>query len=252
MADETGRNRGKEMLAAAAEARQHRLARAPAGVNASRWLATQQGQPLSVDRVKREARVAIRQAGQRVSAAANPVRDAYLDALLEELAPTLRVIASIQESRKRTRSRRRRKPESTYWPTYWTHPEPYEGQVPVDDLTGDAKQRFRDFQADPSFVDACFAEFDATWRHEAGGEDRAMPQALSMMAGSACKKAAWYQRVLEWGPYQAPAGAYDAEYLDDLRAEEAQVMAAWEAPSTGDADDAGAVYDYGADDDIPF
>lgn len=254
--DQTGVNLAALAASRRAEARRKRLAMAPKDVNASRWLAIRQGRTLSVDRVFREVRRALRRLDGREREAAKVALDRYEAAVSLALQPTLDTIASIQESRraKRARTRRRRSTEGTLWPTYWTYPEPLAGSGirPVDDLEGAARRAFDNFSVadakQQGIHDQCFADYDAIWREEEGGEDRAMPLVRASQANGACRVAAWYDYV-----QQAPWGDLPLGVYTDAMAEEVRAVLAGEPSGVDDGGEGGVTYDPDAGgEDIPF
>lgn len=242
----------------AATARRRKMAMAPEGVNPARWLALREGRALSVDRVMREARAAIRALGGRPAQVGRETWDQYEAALLRALQPTLDMIEAIQAQRKAKRARRRlrQRTEDQEWPTYWNWPTPGGVDHParkVEELEGPglaAYNRFTMTDADAVMpLQACFEDYERVWREEdPRAEDREMPLALARQAESACRTAAWYQHVLdaEWGTL--PLDVYTDAWAEEI----ATVLAAGEADDGGEGGwrDQPVVSD--DDEDIPF
>ena len=236
---------------------------APAGVKRERWLANRQGRTLSADRVLREVRQAIRKLDGRPSEAGRAMLAEYEALTSLALQPTLDTIAVIQEARKerKARKRRRRRREDEVWPTYWTYPEPFRGSGirPVHELEGAALRAYNSFTIDQAkdtgIYDACFAEYDQTWREEQGGEDRAMPMILASMARGACRTSSWYSYVQDqrWG--ELPLGVYEDDLADEIREvlEQSEAEEEFIADLPDPPDDDDFLYDPTMDDDyIPF
>lgn len=187
-------NIADKMARRAREVRAARLAQAPAGVNASRWLANKQGRKLSEDRAYRDLRRALRRLAKvrpRLRDVLRVYEDAYTEAFRGELAPVLDYIAAIRAQRAEAKARRkpRKRAEKMEWPTYWPEPSRPDWIPDVSELEGEDLAAWREFRPDTA---TCVGPYIELWQEYNGG-DRMPPGPLMLQLESVCREALWYE-----------------------------------------------------------